>query len=174
MLVMTVCLGLSLTSCDVDDYVAYSLEGTWEGSTEMAAVYGGNTYESTYSYINFDRDPCQYSSGSGYWVDFYQSDAPWEYIANHISWTVSNGVICIHFYEDNYDIWIGSYRLTDGRFEGRFYTSDGEPWDFSLVHTSSPNWNDYTYGCYYNCAPAVGGTQPSASRPQRTVARHGK
>lgn len=162
-------MGLTLTACDDDDFVAYSLEGTWEGQTAMAFTYNGYTYESTYSYINFNRDPYRYSSGTGYWVDYFSSDAPWQYIANHISWTVRDEVIYVYFEEDKYEIQITNYRLNDDHFMGRFYTDTGEAWNFDLVHTSSPNWGSYRYGYWdYYYAPAQNGAKAPA-RPQRTV-----
>ena len=85
-----------------------------------------------------------YSSGSGYWVDYY-SDAPWDYIANHIDWTVDYGTIKIRFVEEDTWIRISDYHLDDDRFYG-VLDDNGRRVDFELYHTSSPNWNGYRWG----------------------------
>ncbi len=104
MLAIVATLGLALTSCEDED-IAYTLEGTWEGNTYMYSYYNNAYYQSTYSYVDFSRDPFTYTSGTGHWIDYY-SNAPWDYVANHIYWWVDNGVINIHFEEDNYTIYL--------------------------------------------------------------------
>lgn len=142
-------LTLTFTACDDDAYIADTLAGTWKGNMYVSSSYSGRTYDATYSEVYFDADPYTYSSGSGYWIDYYAGDAPWQYLANHITWTVRNRVIYVYFVEDNYTVQITDYRLSDGHFVGRIY-DDGKYVDFSLVHTSSPNWGSYTYGYYYD------------------------
>lgn len=139
-------LALTLTSCDEDSEIAYTLEGTWEGNMYVSSTYNGRTYDATYSEICFSRDPYTYSSGTGYWVDHY-SNTGWgrNYVANHIEWTVSNSRIQVYFVEENATIWIEEYRLNDNYFKGTIYDGNNTV-DFSLTHTSSPNWNDYDYG----------------------------
>lgn len=134
---------LTLTSCE-DDEIAYTLEGTWKGDMYVSSTYNGHTYGATYSEICFSRDPYTYASGTGYWVDYY-SNAPYDYVANHIDWTVSNSVIYVNFREEGTNIEIRNYSLNDDYFSGRIYSGDNYV-DFSLEHTSSPNWNDYDYG----------------------------
>jgi hypothetical protein len=92
-------LTLSLVSCDDDPYIADSLAGTWKGTMYISTTYDGYTYDATYSELYFDQDPYSYSSGSGFWVDHYAGGAPYEYIANHTSWTVRDGRIRIYLIE---------------------------------------------------------------------------
>lgn len=133
-------------SCDEDVSIAYTLEGTWEGNMYISSIYNGRTYQSTYTALDFMRDPYSYSSGMGYWIDYY-SNAPWDYVANHIEWTVRNRVIYIHFVEENVNMEIYDYRLSDNHFRG--YLRDGDNVvEFNMVHTSSPNWSSYRYGYY--------------------------
>lgn len=140
-------VSFTFVSCDEDDEIAYTLEGTWRGNMYMSHGYGDYEYSSTYSEICFLRDPYAYSSGNGYWVDYY-SRAPWDYIANHIEWTVSNGVIKVYFVEERAYVDIYDYSLSDNYFTGTLYDK-GYPVDFSLTHVSSPNWNDYEWGWDY-------------------------
>lgn len=171
MLAIVATLGLALTSCEDED-IAYTLEGTWEGNTYMYSYYNNAYYQSTYSYVDFSRDPFTYTSGTGHWIDYY-SNAPWDYVANHIYWQVDNGVISIHFEEDNYTISIERYRLDDNHFTGTIYWDRDNDRNFDLVHTSSPNWNSYTWGTGWNYyyAPAAKGdkvkARGNAERPQR-------
>ena len=158
-------MSLSLASCE-DEYIATSLEGTWEGYTHMQSYYNGRYYNSTYSYVDFTTDPFSFTSGYGHWVDYY-SNAPWDYIANNIEWHVRNGVIEIYFVEDNYILYISDYRLTDRHFKGRVYWDEATDFEFDLVHTSSPRWDEYDYGYGYYYAPSPNGKAPE--RPQRVL-----
>jgi len=135
-------VAISFSSCE-DASIAYTLEGTWRGNMYISTSYDGRTYNSTYTVITFEGDPFSFSSGSGKWVDYY-SDAPWDYIANHISWEVDNRVIYIRFREEGTSLRISDYRLNDDRFVGTLY-DNGQYVDFELYHTSSPNWNSYRY-----------------------------
>lgn len=169
-LAMTAIMSLTLTSCE-DEYIASGLEGTWEGYTHMQAEYHERYYNSTYSYVDFTTDPFRFTSGYGHWVDYY-SGAPWDYIASNIEWRVRDGVIEIKFIEDGYTLYIDRYRLTDNHFTGRAYSDDGYNYEFDLVHTSSPRWDDYYYGWDdgYYYAPAKGGAKaPVKERPQRVL-----
>ncbi len=136
---------LTLTSCDEDDMIGYSLEGTWEGKMYSSCTIDGETFSVSKTQIEFLTDPFTNRSGYGYWVDYY-SRAPWDRWASRISWEVRNGVICIYFREDGGYIEIHDYRLNDNHFTGWFYDSDNVVCDFRLYHTSSPNWNDYEWG----------------------------
>lgn len=169
LVLLTALMGVALTSCDDED-IAYTLEGTWEGNTYMESYYNGHYYNSTYSYVDFSRDPFTYTSGTGHWVDYY-SNAPWDYIASHIDWRVRNGVIEVYFEEDDYTIYIEDYRLDNRHFVGSIYWNRDYNKNFDLVHTSSPNWNsfDYSPGYYYDYAPGKNGARP-ASRPKRVLA----
>lgn len=144
-------LSLSFTSCDDDDEIAYTLEGTWRGDMYVSSEWNGSTYDATYSEICFLRDPYRYSSGTGYWVDHY-SKSGWgrNYVASHIDWRVYNGCIEVVFLDEYVDglnpiIYIEDYSLNDDYFTGTIY-DNGNCVDFRLYHVSSPNWNDYYYG----------------------------
>ena len=89
-------LSFTFTSCDEDEYIADTLWGTWKGNMYVTSYWNNRYYDASYSEITFDRDPSTYSSGRGYWVDYY-SNAPWDYIANHIRWTVRNRNILVYF-----------------------------------------------------------------------------
>lgn len=178
-MVLLAVLSMSFTSCewDDDDEIAYTLEGTWRGNMYMSSEWDGRVYDATYSEICFLRDPYRYSSGTGYWIDYY-NNAGWgtNYVANHIEWTVNYRTITVYFVEENTTLWIENYRLDDAYFDGTIF--DGETRvDFQLRHTSSPNWNnfqywgwddyyyDYGYGYYYSKS-AVAGAEQKAQKPQ--------
>lgn len=163
----------ALTSCE-DAEIAYTLEGTWRGNMYISTSYEGRTYNSTYTVITFEGDPYSISSGYGKWIDYY-SDAPWDYIANHIDWEVDKRVIYIHFREEGTSLSISDYRLNDDRFVGTLY-DNGHYVDFELYHTSSPNWNsyryydDYWYNGWYSRTRGEGASDFSAAeKPIRFV-----
>lgn len=150
----------SLTSCDDDEYIARTLEGTWKGDMYVSTYWNDQYYDAAYTEICFLRDPYTYASGDGYWVDYYDRNY-WggrDYVADYIYWTVNNGVIRIFFkdrygniYNDDF-VDIYDYRLNDDYFTGSIYVND-ERRDFRLYHVSSPNWNSYYFGYddyYYN------------------------
>ena len=135
-------------SCDWDDddEIAYTLEGTWRGDMEVYSSWNGRIYDATRTEITFLRDPYTYSSGDGYWVDFY-SGAPWDYVANHITWRVDFGDIVVWFREEGTTVRIRDYRLNNDHFRG--WLQDGEnDVKFDLIHISSPNWSYYDHWGY--------------------------
>ncbi len=136
----------TINSVYSENYTSSSLKGTWKGNLYISSNYNGKTYDATYSEITFLRDPYIYSSGSGYWVDYY-SNAPWDYVANHIDWTVRNSVIYVHFIEDGDRLEIHDYRLNSNRFCGTIYESDHSV-DFDLFNVTHPStyWDDYIWG----------------------------
>lgn len=148
---MLLCSSSILSSCewmwDEDGAIAYDIEGTWEGDMYFSYSYNGREYYSNYTQIEFLRNG-GYRSGRGFWIDYY-SNAPWDYVANHFTWTVEYNTIYIHLEEDNYNIEIRDYSLDDNYFWGKVYY-EGEHRSFKLRHTSSPNWNDYDYGWGYD------------------------
>ena len=112
----------------------------------VSSYYNGREYYATHSEITFNIDPFRYTKGSGYWVDYY-SGAPWDYVANHISWRVDNGRITVYFIEDGTSMVIEKYSLSDSHFTG--YIADGDnDVHFNLTHISSPNWDNYEYWGY--------------------------
>lgn len=142
-------MSFTFTSCDDDEYIAYTLDGTWEGNIYVSHKWDGHYYDASHSYIYFDRDPYRNARGYGYWIDYY-SDAPWgDYIANHISWKVRNGDIEVYFEEDDYDVTIYDYSLSDNYFDGYIYTYDDKKVSFHLRKTYSRNWDSYNYGWDY-------------------------
>lgn len=172
----------TLVSCDDDSDIAATLEGTWKGNMEVSTEYQGQYYQAVYSEICFVQDPYTYSSGTGYWIDYYQR-SPWRnnQVANHIQWTVSNGVINVYFVEEGTSVQIRDYRLYRGRFEGTIYYGN-QTVDFSLVQVSSPNWNSYTdwgydyYDDYYGgyAKKNVVGTRAQTDSTEKPVRHFGK
>ena len=63
-------MSISLTSCDEDSDIAYTLDGTWKGN--MLVEYGN--HNALYSVIRFDQNDGFYS-GTGYWIDYFQGKA---------------------------------------------------------------------------------------------------
>ena len=133
----------TLTSCE-DERIANTLEGTWSGNMFISTRYDGIVYDATYTEVTFLKNPYTYSSGEGYWVDYY-SDAPWDYVANHIEWTVDYGTIKVYFVEEGTSIRIRDYYLNDDRFFGTI-NDNGTPVDFELYRISGRNWNNYRWG----------------------------
>ena len=112
--VMMAFVSLTLTSCDDDVEIARTLEGTWEGDMYTSAYWNGRYYDASYSQVCFLRDPYTYSSGTGYWVDYYDN-AYWgsyNYVTSHIEFTVRNRVINIYFVEDHETVSIYDYSLS--------------------------------------------------------------
>ena len=139
---------IAVVACDGDDddFIADSLEGTWRGRIVLSDDWTGLEYGYTQTDVCFLRNPYRYSSGEGYWVDYYNG-SHWDYVANHITWEVYAGVIYIHFVEDNSDLEIRNYRLDNNYFIGSIY-DQGTIADFRLHHISSPNWGGFDYYGY--------------------------
>ena len=146
MMAMMGMMALSFTSCETDEEIAYTLEGTWKGNMYISSEWDGYTYDATYTEITFLKDPYTYSSGSGYWVDYY-SNAPWDYVANHIDWTVDYGTIYVYFREKGTSLEIRDYRLNYDRFVGTIYDR-GTMVDFELYNVSHPYsyYDNYRWG----------------------------
>ena len=141
MMAMMGMMAVSRTSCE-DEEIAYDLEGTWRGNMYVHYEYGGRDYTSTYTEITFLKDPNRYSSGTGYWVDYYK-DAPWgDYVANHIEWTVDNSVIKVYFVEEKTRMEIRDYHLGRDRFYGEIW-DHGNYVEFELYHIDRPNYDSY-------------------------------
>ena len=119
------------TSCE-DAKIARTLEGTWRGNMYISSYYGGRSYDATYTEITFLKDPGAYSSGNGYWVDYY-SNAPWDYVANHIEWTVDYGVIKVYFVEEN--AWIDLYMFALIQFSFEDYETYVESSSDDMIQT---------------------------------------
>lgn len=183
-MVLVAVLTLGFTSCDDDDdYIADTLEGTWRGNMQVTSRHNDVTRTATYSEICFVGDPYTFSSGTGYWVDYYSNYAG-DYVANHITWTVRNRVIFVHFVEEDTDLEIHDYRLNDGYFQGTIYYRNKRVY-FSLEHISSPNWYgfdydgfDDSYWGYYGYAKGATTTRATDSatvtKPVRTFGTNHK
>lgn len=144
-------VALSFSSCDKDSDIAYTLDGTWSGQMRIGQrYYYDNQWWST-SEIDVTFYNSDYSSGSGYWRDYYSST---RYAVNRISWNVNNGNIYIQFLDSGEKAIISDYSLNDRSFQGkiRFYYSGtwsygSSEYDFVLYKTSnSYNWGSYNYG----------------------------
>ena len=166
MMAMMATTAIGFTSCD-DEEIAYTLEGTWKGNMYISSYYDGRTYNSTYSEITFLKDPYAYSSGTGYWADYY-SNAPWDYVANHIEWEVNWGDIEIYFVEEGTSLLIRDYHLDDTRFWGTL-DDNGTRVDFELYHTSSPNYNRWGYDDWYSSYYRTRGDGTTPEKPIRFV-----
>jgi hypothetical protein len=68
-------------------------------------------------------------------------------VANHIDWTVSNGVIHVYFIEEDTSIDICDYHLSASRFYGTL-NDYGQLVDFDLYNVSHPYsyWDNYYWG----------------------------
>lgn len=174
-LMMTAMMALTMISCifDEDEAVAYTLEGTWRGNMYISSYWDGYNYDATYSEITFLKDPYTYSSGQGYWVDYY-SNAPWDYVANHIDWRVDLGVIYVHFIEEGTSLRIRDYHLDNNRFYGTIYDGDNTV-DFELYYTSRPRYDNYNWGYYdwdygyYSRSMRTDSTTTTADKPVRHI-----
>ena len=68
MMAMMGLMTLSFTSCETDEQIANTLEGTWRGDMTIEDYNGVSYVESE---ITFLKDPYTYSEGTGLWVDYY-------------------------------------------------------------------------------------------------------
>lgn len=165
---------VAFSSCE-DEQIARTLEGTWQGDMFISSNYNGRVYDATSTEITFLKDPATYSSGSGYWVDYY-SNAPWDYVANHIDWTVDRRTIYIRFIEEGTRMEIRDYRLSSNSFYGTIY-ENGHTVDFDLVYVSRPAsyYSSYRWGYdawgYYARTRSNTDIQP-AEKPYRFVNPH--
>lgn len=136
-------MSISLTSCDEDSDIAYTLDGTWRGN--MYVQYGN--VDATYSVIRFDQNDGIYS-GTGYWIDYFDRNYQHgnNYIANRITWTVRNRNIYITLLDENSDVVIYDYALGDRKFSGYVEADNGNRAYFELSRDSY-NWrDDYDWG----------------------------
>ncbi|MDO4160130.1 MAG: hepatitis A virus cellular receptor 1 [Prevotellaceae bacterium] len=161
----------TFTSCDDDDDIADTLWGVWEGDMYVESEWDGYTYQASSSVLAFDKDPYEYASGTGYWIDYY-SNAPWDYYASNISWTVRNGEIVIYSIEEGQYYYISQYSLSNNYFTG--YISDGynSALYFELVKTSAPYWNGdsgYHYSSWYVNKKSRSADESSDSTPVRRI-----
>lgn len=148
---------LSFTSCETDDneFIAQSLDGTWEGDMHISDAWSGIRYNYVRSRITFSKDPYRYATGTGYWVDYYDSRGR-DYAADRFDWEVRervrNGVrenvIYIHFWYHPSDIEIYGYGIDNGYFSGYMFDGYNDVY-FRLYKTDWNQWNDYVYDDYW-------------------------
>ena len=143
-MLMMAMMALAFTSCE-DEEIAYDLEGTWRGEMHISSRYNGDVYNSTETEITFDRNPYEYASGTGYWVDYYDRSG-WgrDYVANNITWEVNNRVIRIWFRNERTYFEIRDYSLNNNRFEG-YINDNGNHVRFYMRKIARP----YSYNSYY-------------------------
>ena len=171
---------LLFTACDSDDEeIAYTLNSDgrdfWHGNLYIQYNYGGVSYISSYSEVEFIKDNYDWASGYGYWVDYY-SDAPWDYQAFHIDWKVRDEKIYIYFREDGTSIQIRDYHLSDRYFEGYIYLRDKEV-HFKLERRRwydydywERNWYSYDYNHFDYYAKPEAGSTATEQVPYRSLA----
>lgn len=167
-MLMMAMMALAFTSCE-DAQIAKTLEGTWRGNMYISTSYDGRVYNATSTEVTFLKDPYAYSSGKGYWVDYY-SGAPWDYVANNINWRVDFGVIYVYFVEEDTEIRISNYRLDDDRFTGTL-NDNGRPVDFELYYYSRPSnyYNGLRWGYDYWSRTRGASDSTKVERPVRFV-----
>ena len=148
MTVFAVMMMFSFTSCEEDEAIARTLEGTWEGQvTAYTHTYNGRAYSPSLITVTFYKDNNYWSMGDGYWMETYDRGG---YFRSRITWNVTGGDINITFIDDGYHkIKIRDYRLNDDRFVGYFPEGNSDV-EFTLYHVASPNWGSYSsWGWYY-------------------------
>lgn len=171
-MIMAAMMSFTFVSCDDDDEIADTLWGVWEGDMYVTSEWNGKEYYSSYSVIQFDKDPYDYASGKGYWVDYY-SNAPWDYYASHIEWTVNDGTIRIYSIEDDTYFQIYDYKLSSNWFTGYIDDEWGNWQEFRLQKTSSPYWDDFEWGWsgWYGYSPAKQSKSASDATGNNTFKR---
>lgn len=118
-----------LTSCNKDDQIGDTLQGAWEGYMSISDSYGN--YRNTYTLIDFEQSYDSWRSGTGYWVDDYGGTR----VSSYINWRVSNSTIYITFRDDNTQVEIRNYTLSDNKFMGVIYYR-GQSINFNFSRTS--------------------------------------
>ena len=141
----------TFTSCDEDVMISSSLRGTWEGDMYTYHDINGRTQQVTYTEIMFTRDPGEYTTGYGYWIDHFSRRAG-DYYYSRIDWEVRNKTIYITFRSDNTTIEIYNYSLSEKHFKGWFKDGINTNTDFDLIKTRDDYDtydSDYGYGDGY-------------------------
>ena len=137
MVMMTLAMAMTLTSCDEDVDQAYDLNGTWKGwikTIHMSDRF--NYYEENWeTEIIFVQDG-DFSRG-GHGIEYDWSPRGHEYVSE-FEWYVSYSKIFIRYYDDNTVIVIDDYTQTKDRFSGYFCNSNTTERiaQFQLIKTS--------------------------------------
>jgi hypothetical protein len=162
-MLMMAMMALAFTSCE-DEAIAYDLEGTWRGEMYISSRYNDRVYNTTYTEVTFDKNPYEYASGTGTWVDYYDGNPGWgtNYVANHITWEVSNRIIRIWFRNEGTYFEIRDYSLNHYRFEGTIW-DNGNYVDFYLTKVGRPaSYSSYVWDEYYFNDPYWARTRSAA------------
>ena len=162
MMAMMGLMTLSFTSCETDEEIANTLEGTWRGDMSIEDWNGQSYVESE---ITFLKDPYTYSDGTGLWVDYYGGG---NYVPTHIKWYVEYGTIYIHFVEDNWDVEIRHYSLSSNRFKGEFYDGD-KTVSFNLRYASRRYENDYNWSGSHYYTRGISADSTAIERPTHRI-----
>ena len=145
MMAMMGMMAMSFTSCETDEEIANTLEGTWRGDMTIEDYKGVSYVESE---ITFLKDPYTYSEGTGLWVDYY---ADGYYNPTHIEWYVKYGTM-----------------LTDNHFRGEFYDYN-KTVNFDLRYASRRYETDYNWRSYRTRAAEDGGDSLTIDRPRHRI-----
>lgn len=138
-------VGLGFTSCDEDIVTGSGLRGLWQGEMYVSGEYGGATYLSSYTQIEFLGEGTNVTRGTGYWMDRY-SRAPWDYFYSPFTYHVRDGVITITLLYDGEVYTISDYSLYGSSFVGYLNESDER---FELTKVSDQgDWGGYQPGWY--------------------------
>ena len=175
-LLSVVIIALStFTSCDEDVMISSSLRGTWEGDMYTYHDINGRTQQVTYTEIMFTRDPGEYTTGYGYWIDHFSRRAD-DYYYSRIEWEVRNKTIYITFRNRNgkSTIEIYDYSLSGKHFKGWFKDGINTNTDFDLIKTrddydtydSDYGYGDGYYDYYYSKATRSAGDSAKAELPE--------
>lgn len=146
-IVMILTAGLTLTSCDEDNFQAEALNGQWRGWFGMYYTdYYGYEWKSDYSIIEFYQSGIS-SHGTGRQYDYYRH-GPYSYQYFRFNWEIVNGVVYLTYPCDHsLDVCIYDYQMTSRYFSGFLGNSRAT---FRLDKYMDWDWNPYnSYGNYY-------------------------
>ncbi len=134
MMVAVAIMSFTLVSCK-DEEVANKLDGSWSGTTGLGYEEDGRYYQAQYTIIEFDQDALMSKSGTGFWVDVYGEDAPFEWFASEMTWDVHDDGKTIYIYTKQAGV--GTYTITDftvseHHFRGSIYINSETPSSFDM------------------------------------------
>lgn len=168
--------GLTLSSCDEDNSIAFKLQGEWYGDFGMYYYYRFPCcevrYDTPFTRLKFDNEFFGTSWLYVYQVDYYderpinkygQVDyhnghvSPFEYIYHRAECHVKNRELRFRYREEReWDTNIYDYSLSNRYFEG--YFDNGAP--FSMRNEDWPYWGNYCIeGHYYDSWSRADGEQ---------------
>lgn len=141
---VSISLGLCLSSCDEDEDRAAYLSGEWTGDMGMVFSDGYVDYQAAYTDIRFIPYGGSSTSGEGEQIDYFDFPCPIRYQSFYFRWHIDNGRISLYYpYNSQLNVMIYDYSMRDGHFYG--WIDDTR---FSLVKLVNYNsW--YLYGDDY-------------------------